>query len=286
MLSRVTDLALEVRESFPNDNVEIDGVEIKKEDTGISGITMTIVHIMNQHGSEAMGKPVGKYITLEFSDREWEKSDEAGLEKVLAGVVERMMAEKKIRKKIMIAGLGNRYATPDMLGNKVVEYIDIVPEKVCAIAPGVLSQTGMETCDIIKNIVSDGGFDGIIVIDSLCSRHTERLCHTVQITDTGISPGAGVGNRRKEIDENVMGIPVIAIGVPTVVSMATVACDCIEETLLGQGFSQKETDIFLNGMSNEKYSGLFVTPKDIDEQIFFIGKAVAGGLNRALMEIC
>lgn len=286
MLSRVTDLALEVRESFPNDNVEIEGVEIKKEDTGISGITMTIVDIMNQHGSEAMGKPVGKYITLEFSDREWEKSDEAGLEKVLAGVVEKMIAEKKIRKKIMIAGLGNRYATPDMLGNKVVEYIDIVPEKVCAIAPGVLSQTGMETCDIIKNIVSDGGFDGIIVIDSLCSRHTERLCHTVQITDTGISPGAGVGNRRKEIDENVMGIPVIAIGVPTVVSMATVACDCIEETLLGQGFSQEETDIFLNGMSNEKYSGLFVTPKDIDEQIFFIGKAVAGGLNRALTEIC
>lgn len=286
MLSRVTDLALEVRESFPNDNVEINGVEIKKEDTGISGITMTIVDIMDEHGSEAMGKPVGKYITLEFSDREWEKSDEAGLEKVLAGVVEKMMAEKKIKKKIMIAGLGNRYATPDMLGNKVVEYIDIVPEKVCAMAPGVLSQTGMETCDIIKNIVSDGGFDGIIVIDSLCSRHTERLCHTVQITDTGISPGAGVGNRRKEIDENVMGIPVIAIGVPTVVSMATVACDCIEETLLGQGFSQKETDIFLNGMSNEKYSGLFVTPKDIDEQIFFIGKAVAGGLNRALMEIC
>lgn len=286
MLSRVTDLALEVRESFPNDNVEIDGVEIKKEDTGISGITMTIVDIMNQHGSEAMGKPVGKYITLEFSDREWEKSDEAGLEKVLAGVVEKMMAEKKIKKKIMIAGLGNRYATPDMLGNKVVEYIDIVPEKVCAIAPGVLSQTGMETCDIIKNIVSDGGFDGIIVIDSLCSRHTERLCHTVQITDTGISPGAGIGNRRKEIDENVMGIPVIAIGVPTVVSMATVACDCIEETLLGQGFSQEETDIFLNGMSNEKYSGLFVTPKDIDEQIFFIGKAVAGGLNRALTQIC
>ena len=286
MLSRVTDLALEVRESFPNDNVEIDGVEIKKEDTGISGITMTIVDIMNQHGSEAMGKPVGKYITLEFWDREWEKSDEAGLEKVLAGVVEKMMAEKKIKKKIMIAGLGNRYATPDMLGNKVVEYIDIVPEKVCAIAPGVLSQTGMETCDIIKNIVSDGGFDGIIVIDSLCSRHTERLCHTVQITDTGISPGAGVGNRRKEIDENVMGIPVIAIGVPTVVSMATVACDCIEETLLGQGFSQEETDIFLNGMSNEKYSGLFVTPKDIDEQIFFIGKAVAGGLNRALTQIC
>lgn len=285
MLSRVTDLALEVRESFPNDNVEIDGVEIKKEDTGISGITMTIVDIMNEHGSEAMGKPVGKYITLEFSDREWEKSDEAGLEKVLAKVVEKMMAEKNI-KKIMIAGLGNRYATPDMLGNKVVEYIDIVPEKVCAIAPGVLSQTGMETCDIIKNIVSDGDFDGIIVIDSLCSRHTERLCHTVQITDTGISPGAGVGNRRKEIDENVMGIPVIAIGVPTVVSMATVACDCIEETLLGQGFSQEETDIFLNGMSNEKYSGLFVTPKDIDEQIFFIGKAVAGGLNRALTQIC
>lgn len=323
MLSRVTDLAVEVRESFPDDNVEISGVEIKKENTGVSGITMTLVDIKDEHGKEAMGKPVGKYITLEFSDREWEKDDEAGLEKVLAGIIEKIIMEKIVKKeivtdkdksivcdnvskvggkdkiktenelyikhknnkKMMIAGLGNRYATPDMLGNKVVEYIDIVPESICAIAPGVLSQTGMETCDIIKKLVSDGGFDCIVVIDSLCSRHTERLCHTIQITDTGISPGAGVGNKRKEIDENVMGIPVIAIGVPTVVSMATVAYDCIEETLLKQGFSQNDIDIFLNQMSNEKYSGLFVTPKDIDEQIFFIGKAIAGGLNRALQKV-
>lgn len=283
MLSRVTDLALEVRESFPDDNVEISGVEIKKRDTGISGISMTEVEIKDEHGMKAMGKPIGKYITIEFSDREWEKSDETGLEKVLAGVVESIIVEKRSKnRKIMIAGLGNRYATPDMLGNKVVEYIDIVPEKICAIAPGVLSQTGMETCDIIRNIVCNGIFDCIIAIDSLCSTHTERLCHTIQVTDTGISPGAGVGNRRKEINEDVMGIPVIAIGVPTVVSMATVAYDCIEETLLKQGFSQEETDIFLNGMSNDKYSGLFVTPKDIDEQIFFIGKAIAGGLNMAL----
>ncbi len=297
MLSRVTDLALEVKESFPEDNVEISGVEIIKRETGISGITMTEVKIKDEHGMEVMGKPIGKYITIEFSDREWEKSDETGLEKVLAGVVESIIAEKRSKnikmavlskdkadKKIMIAGLGNRYATPDMLGNKVVECIDIVPEKICAIAPGVLSQTGIETCDIIRNIVYKGDFDCIVVIDSLCSTHTERLCHTIQITDTGISPGAGVGNKRKEINEDVMKIPVVAIGVPTVVSMATVAYDCIEETLLKQGFSQEETDIFLNEMSNDKYSGLFVTPKDIDEQIFFIGKAIAGGLNMALQK--
>ncbi len=297
MLSRVTDLALEVKESFPEDNVEISGVEIIKRETGISGITMTEVKIKDDHGMEVMGKPIGKYITIEFSDREWEKSDETGLEKVLAGVVESIIEEKRSKnikmavlskdkadKKIMIAGLGNRYATPDMLGNKVVECIDIIPEKICAIAPGVLSQTGMETCDIIRNIVYKGDFDCIVVIDSLCSTHTERLCHTIQITDTGISPGAGVGNKRKEINEDVMKIPVVAIGVPTVVSMATVAYDCIEETLLKQGFSQEETDIFLNGMSNDKYSGLFVTPKDIDEQIFFIGKAIAGGLNMALQK--
>lgn len=289
MLSRVTDLAVEIKESFPKDNVEINGVEIRKEDTKNSDIVMTVVDIKDENGSRAMKKPVGKYITLEFSDREWGKNDETGLEKILAEVIEKIITEKitedkKISnaRKIIVAGLGNRYATPDMLGNKVVEYIDIVPESICAIAPGVLSQTGMETCDIIKNVVSDGDFDCIIVIDSLCSTHTERLCHTIQITDTGISPGAGVGNRRKEINKAAMGIPVIAVGVPTVVSMATVAYDCIEETLLGQGVSQKETDIFLQGMSNDKYSGLFVTPKDIDEQIFFIGKAIAGGINLAL----
>ena len=105
-----------------------------------------------------------------------------------------------------------------------MEYIDIVPEKICAIAPGVLSQTGMETRHN-KNIIVQRSFD-CVVIDSLCSTHTEKLCHTIQVTDTGISPGAGVGNRRKEINGDVMGIPVIAIGVPTVVSMATVAYDC------------------------------------------------------------
>lgn len=318
MLSRVTDLALEVRESFPKDDVEISGVEIEKRDIGVSGITMTVIDIKDKHGEKAMGKPVGKYITLEFSDREWEKNDEMGLEKVLKDIIEETVSKKIVEadkktkpinieirtgeniskkvvkldrkrkesyKKIMIAGLGNRYATPDMLGNKVIEYMDIVPERICAIAPGVLSQTGMETCDIIKNIVTNEKFDCIIVIDSLCSRHTERLCHTIQITDTGISPGAGVGNKRKKINENVMGIPVIAIGVPTVVSMATVAYDCIEETLLAQGFSQEETQIFLGQMSNDKYSGLFVTPKDIDEQIFFIGKAIANGINSALKEL-
>lgn len=293
MLSRVTDLALEVRESFPNDNVEIAGVEIKKQDTGFLGITMTIVEIKDEHGKKVMGKPIGKYITLEFADRDWEKSDEENLETIFAEIIKEMITGKG--KKVLIAGLGNRYATPDMLGNKVVEYIDIAAGRICAIAPGVLSQTGMETCDIIKNIVSENKFvessdsesefDCVIVIDSLCSSHTERLCHTIQITDTGISPGAGVGNKRKEINEEIMGVPVIAIGVPTVVSMATVAYDCIEETLLGQGFSREETETFLNNMSNEKYSGLFVTPKDIDEQIFFIGKAIAGGLNKVLQRL-
>lgn len=297
MLSRVTDLALEVRESFPNDDVEISGVEIEEKDTGISGIKTTVVDIKDENGEKAMKKPVGRYITLEFSDREWSKKDEKGLEKIFSDFICEIVSEKirksdkkdmeiegNIYKNIMIAGLGNRYATPDMLGNKVVEYIDIAPGHICAIAPGVLAQTGMESCDIIRNIVSGCKFDCLIVIDSLCSKRIERLCHTIQITDTGISPGAGVGNKRKEINEGTMGLPVIAIGVPTVVSMATVAYDCIEETLIRQGFSIKEIEAFFAQISDEKYSGLFVTPKDIDEQIFFIGKTIANGLNMALSE--
>lgn len=289
MISRVTDLAVEVRESFPDDDVEISGVRIEKYDTEVSGITITVVDITDEHGAEVMGKPAGRYVTIEFSDREWEKEDEEGFEKVFADVIKKMLLQKvKENKKIKVltAGLGNRHATPDMLGSKVISYIDIIPKKVCAIAPGVMAQTGMETCDIIKRLAADGDFNCIFVIDSLCSRQTKRLCHTVQITDTGISPGAGIGNMRGKINENVLGVPVIAIGVPTVVSMETVACDCVEETLIGQGFSQTETDAFLQGMSNEKYSGLFVTPKDIDEQILFIGKAIAGGLNRALNYAC
>lgn len=132
MLSRVTDLAVEVRESFPDDNVEISGVQIEKTDTGILGITMTVVDIKDEHGAEAMGKPVGEYITLEFSDSGWRKSDEEGFEKVFAGIIEKMILKKthgNRKIKVLTAGLGNRYATPDMLGNKVIEYIDIIPEK-------------------------------------------------------------------------------------------------------------------------------------------------------------
>ncbi len=122
-----------------------------------------------------------------------EKSDEEGFEKVFAGIIEKMILKKthgNRKIKVLTAGLGNRYATPDMLGNKVIEYIDIIPEKIRAIAP--YFWLIMDTCDIIKKIVSEGGFDYILVIDSLCSRHTERLCHTIQVTDTGISPGLGL----------------------------------------------------------------------------------------------
>ena len=306
-----TDLALEVRESFEGDNVEIRGVRIEENFNEELDIRTTTVIIETENGAKSMGKPVGVYITLEAPNMSSGDDDyhrEISLE--LARHI-RKLVNLEQEKSVLVVGLGNREITPDALGPDVIENllitrhmvkeygkISLGKEKVhsiSAIVPGVMGQTGMETVEIINGVVKETNPDVVIVIDALAARSTRRLNRTIQITNTGINPGSGVGNHRSGINQDVLKIPVIAIGVPTVVDAATIVNDTMENLI----DAMDESDHFkqLGGTlgtldSAEKYqlieelisphlNGMFVTPKDIDETVKRIGFTISEALNIA-----
>ena len=273
-----TDLALEDKERFESDNVEISGVSVEEFLDEENDIRVTEVKILTENGAKTMGKPIGTYITMEIQnltlpDEEYHKI----VAKEMASHIKSILPIDKEDYTALVVGLGNRDVTPDALGPKVVECLNITrhiireygkyamgeeeAHMVSAIAPGVMAQTGMESCEIIKGIVDEIHPDVVFVVDALAARNTKRLNRTIQIADTGIHPGSGVGNHRNEISKNTLGIPVIAIGVPTVVDAATIVRDT------GAEFIQPHL------------YGMFVTPKDIDESIDRIGVTIAAGLN-------
>lgn len=201
--------------------------------------------------------------------------------------------QKKSCPLLLLSGLGNRFATPDALGPYVLENItmnrhikkefgDVFSAKdktLCGISPGVMSQTGMESCEILKGIVERVKPDALIVIDSLASRSVKRLCRTIQITNTGISPGAGIGNNRNKINRETMGVPVIAVGVPTVVDAGTIIYETLEDALAKEGYQEDEIYRFFQSITDKEIKNLFVTPKDIDEEIRQVGKMIAAGVS-------
>lgn len=310
-----TDLALEAHEFIEESNkrnenkIDTGGVEI--ENDGTEQIRITRVRITNERGEKTLGKPIGTYITLEVPDLRY--NDEELYEQTCKYLAKELSAilELKDDSVILIVGLGNWNVTPDALGPKVISKIMItrhlheyVPDQVqkgvrpvCGISPGVLGITGIETGEIIKGIVEKVKPDIIIAIDALASRKMERVNTTIQISDTGISPGSGVGNKRMDISKDTLGVPVIAIGVPTVVDAATMASDAIDlviDELIKQ--APKGTDFYnmLKSIDKEEkyqmikevlepYSGnLIVTPKEIDEVIDKVSKIIANGLNISL----
>lgn len=286
-----TDLALEERERF-NRNVEIEGVEIEKKRSKKLNMTTTVVKIINEKGAKAMEKPEGSYITMET--RLLKNSDEVTRSVIgeqLANHISQMTKKEKL-KNILVVGLGNSQATPDALGPKTAENI-IISENVYCISPGVLAQTGMETYSIVKGIVKEVNPDLIIAIDSLAARNVRRITTTIQLTDTGITPGSGIGNHRMGLNEETLGKKVIAIGVPMVVSGATIVNDTMEKLLNILASVQKNntmTNLFENYTSQEKYKlfeellseeteQMFVTPKDVDDIVNNLSKIVAFGIN-------
>lgn len=291
---RRTDLAIEVRESFPQDSVEVSGVRLDKETFAEGSIHMTSVEIMDEHGAEEMRKPIGSYITLEFEEdtdiqeQVWREL----LEKKIGETIRSLVQKHRDTKHgicYFVTGLGNRFATPDALGPYVVEHIEVnrhMPTSrkqdntICAVVPGVMAQTGLESGEIVSGIIGTVKPDVLIVIDALATCSIKRLCRTIQITDTGISPGAGIGNHRFQVNEDTMGLPVIAIGVPTVVEANTIVLETMEEVLKREQFSEEEIQLFLQGISKQPISNLFVTPKDIEAQIRDIGDMIAQGINR------
>lgn len=290
-----TDLALEVRESFPKDDVEIRGVILTEDYNEENKIKVSIVEIKDEKGSRAMQKPIGTYITIEapeinHSDESYHKPVSEEIAKQL-----RKLAGDRKREEVLVVGLGNREVTPDALGPQVVDNLFITRHlikeygqefkernhmgNVSAIAPGVMAQTGMETVEIIKGIVQETNPKLLIVIDALASRSVSRLNTTVQLTDTGISPGSGVGNNRKALNEESLGTKVIALGVPTVVDAATIVADSLSKYMEKGGFEEEEIDKFISEVREHQIDNMFVTPKNIDESIKRISYTVSEALN-------
>lgn len=299
MYEKRTDLAIEVRESFPKDDVEIEGVLLQKERHG--QVWVTTVDIRNEKGASDMKKPIGTYVTLEFPMGSYQTDDLKKsretviiqIKKVIQKMIQQIeKEEKKACPLLLLSGLGNRFATPDALGPYVLENItmnrhvkrefgDVFDTKgrvLCGISPGVMSQTGMESREILNGIAARVKPDVLLVVDALASRSVNRLCRTIQITNTGISPGAGIGNNRNKINKETIGVPVIAIGVPTVVDAGTIIYEALENALSKEGYQEEEIFQFFQSIVSKETKDLFVTPKDIDEEIRQVGLMIAEGV--------
>lgn len=290
-----TDLALEVRESFPEDNVEIKGVVLTEHVDKKNKIRISTVIIKDEAGAKAMEKPIGTYITIEAPELNNSSEDyHKEISDHIIKSLEKLTGDIK-NNEILVVGLGNREVTPDALGPQVVdnlfvtrhlirEYGKEFKEKnylgnVSAISPGVMAQTGMETLEIIKGVIKETNPDLIIVIDALASRSINRLNTTVQISDTGISPGSGVGNNRKALNEDNLGVKVIAIGVPTVVDAATIVADSLTKYMETSGFNDEEIYNFVSDVNSGNMNNMFVTSKNIDELIKKTSFTISEALN-------
>jgi len=300
-----TDLALEAREMLNRKvSEDIPGVIVETLDD--EEITITKVSITTPEAERAMGKGQGKYITIEAQGLRYKNTPlQEKIMKLLGKELVEMVNLSK-NAMILVIGLGNRDITPDALGPRAVEKIVVTrhlqemlsPElkggvrSVCAIAPGVLGVTGMETVEIVQGIVSKIKPDLVIAIDALAAASSRRVLTTVQLANTGISPGSGVGNKRFGLTQESLGVPVIAIGVPTVVHASTIAMDTIdimqEHATFARYFKSMEhlsdTDrrTIVSQVLPDALGDLMVTPKEVDRFIEDIGVLIAGGINQAM----
>ena len=305
-----TDMANERRDLYQKSNnlQQIDGIDSETQDVD-DNLKIERVFITNENGEKAVGKPRGTYVTIDIKnlkiarDEEIQKASDV-LTQELGKILDKHVTRKD---EMLVVGLGNIYVTPDSLGPKVINELDItrhiikyMPEvldentrNVCGIAPGVLGTTGMETLEIIKGIVENVKPKIVIVIDSLASRSIDRISSSLQISDTGIVPGAGVGNTRAELSKLTLGIPVIALGIPTVVELATLVSDGIDIFIERLQDKAKSND-YLNKLQQEdKYEevkdalnvgeyNMIVTPKEIDDLIENMKDIVARGINQTI----
>lgn len=279
-----TDLALEARESIRESEDGIRGVRVEETYDEKSEIKVTKVVIESKNGAKAMGKPMGVYVTLEAPGMvEPEENYHQEISSELAKQLREIIPDAEKEQSILVVGLGNRDVTADALGPNVADNLfitrHVVKEygkaaysksrmhMVSSIVPGVMAKTGMESAEIIKGVVDQTAPDIVIVIDALAARSTRRLNRTIQITNTGIHPGSGVGNHRNALTEESLGAPVIAIGVPTVVDAATIVNDALAD----------KAPSHLAELNN-----MYVTSKDVDYQVKQISHIICDAINEAL----
>lgn len=301
-----TDMAIEARNIVRGDaKEEIPGVRVSESNS--DGVSVTEVEIFEESAEKLMGKPRGHYVTLDvptFKDRDPD---------LKTHLMERLTDELKtlvpqnLKQSVLVVGLGNWNATPDALGPRVIERLlvtrhlgavvaDDIRDRmrpVAAVAPGVLGTTGIETLDIIRGIVNETKPDLVVAIDALAARNLDRLLGSVQIADTGIHPGSGVGNRREGLTRESVGVPVIAIGVCTVVQSISIAQEAVRQLANQLADDMAFYDILkqmepseqrglIDEVLGSRFSGLMVTPKEIDVLVDDMAEVLGEALNRAL----
>lgn len=295
-----TDLAVEIQEECSGRQGEIPGVVLEQYKEDGKGIRVTKIQIQTADGAKRMGRPIGNYMTLESADKEHsdEHSDKnlSGTKlpdtNLLASYINGLLPSSA--HSFLIVGLGNANMTADALGPLTIEKMaqSGMASYTSMIVPGVFAQTGMESCEIIQGIVQQTSPDCIITIDALAARSAFRLGTTVQLTDTGIRPGSGVGNARKGITKENMKIPVIAIGIPTVVSAAAIVSDAMDslkqigynETILGSiaMLDKEEYYQLISEVFAPELGSLFVMPKNLDEELDTMGSLLAASLSQVI----
>ncbi len=301
-----TDLALEAKEDVDASDSKLEGVIVEEKVNKHADIHVIKLTITNEKGEKLLRKPMGTYLTLEAPEmsepsEEYHREISCVLAEYIRELIQPYWREDGIS--VLVVGLGNREVTPDALGPNVVNNIAIRRESevdgqkisISGIVPGVMAQTGMETAVIIKGVAAETKPDVVIAIDALAARNSKRLNTTIQVSDTGIHPGSGVGNHRRAITKETIGTNVIAIGVPTVIDTPTIVYDTLENLLKALSVSQHfrmVSETFRQFNDNEKYqlireiinpemSDMFVTPKDADETIKRIGYTISEAINIA-----
>lgn len=285
-----TDLAVEAREYVGEGAEQIHGVSVQEYYVPETEIHITKVVIETKNGAKIIGKPMGTYITLDAPDMmDPDDNYHAEVSHEIAKHIKAMLPMKKKEQSFLVVGLGNRDVTADSLGPRSVDNLMITRHivekfgaaayardqvnKVSAIIPGVMARTGMEAAEIVKGVVEQTSPDVILAIDALAARSTKRLNRTIQISNAGIHPGSGVGNHRNALDETTLGIPVIAIGIPTVVDAGTIVKDALDKNGAGKIIKEAFPIADLNNF--------YVTGKDIDEIVKRLSFTVSEALNEA-----
>lgn len=305
-----TDLALETRERFVSDHVEIPGVSVEETYDEEREIRTTRVVVETENGAKMMGKPVGTYLTIEAPNMAVPDEDyHREISKKLAEDIKELIPERKEEVSVLVVGLGNREVTPDALGPYVADHLHvtrhIVKEYgkyamgkdqvylVSAVVPGVTGQTGMETLEIVKGVVEETEPDFVVAIDALAARNSKRLNRTIQITDTGICPGSGVGNHRLALNSETLGVKVIGIGVPTVVDAVTIVNDTMENFIVAlessellksvgetlRSYNDAEKQELIRELIAPHLNGMYMTPKNIDDTIKRVSFTISEALN-------
>ena len=276
MLQHRTDLAAEAKalwEESAGKTTRLEGVRARQRRAG--AFSVEEVEILDRRGREALGKPEGTYLTVDL--RPWTAGREVPFHQAAQVLAEQLRPLLPGEGAVFVAGLGNRAMTPDAVGPITVDHLlvtrhlgRVLPQlrPLFAAAAGVLGTTGLESAEWVRGLALRGEAKAVIVVDALAARALDRLCATVQIADTGIVPGSGVGNARMALNRETMGVPVISVGVPTVVDAATLAADLTGAAAAGE--------------LAERGRSLFVTPREVDQQVAQLGKLLGYAINLAV----